>query len=107
MCDLFESRGHVTIRQDPQTTQGYVHSLGHGLGLRIHETPAFRDVEGSTDRLLPGTVITLEPGLYYPDLPGKRAFGVRLEDTVWLNPKTLRFETLAEYPKELVIKVKG
>ena len=38
-CELFEAQGHPTIRQDPKTTEGYVHSVGHGLGLDIHELP--------------------------------------------------------------------
>jgi Xaa-Pro aminopeptidase len=104
-CDLFEARGHPTIQSNPGTTDGYVHSLAHGLGLHVHETPFFRDVEGSTDRLDPGVVFTWEPGLYYPDHP-LGGFGVRLEDTIWLNPATLKFETLANYSKALVLKVK-
>jgi Xaa-Pro aminopeptidase len=104
-CDLFEARGHPTIQSNPQTTDGYVHSLAHGLGLHVHETPYFSDVEGNTDRTDPGVVFTWEPGLYYPDHP-QGGFGVRLEDTLWLNPATLKFETLANYSKELVLKAK-
>lgn len=100
-CDLFEARGHPTVKSDSKTQAGYVHSLGHGVGLAIHEQPAFRLVESATDRLLPGTVITVEPGLYYPD----RGFGVRLEDTVWARPDGV-FETLAPFPMDLVLKMK-
>ena len=102
-CDLLEARGHPTIRQNPETTSGYVHSLGHGVGLRIHEFPRLSDAQGNTDRLDPGVVFTVEPGVYYPE----RKFGVRLEDTVWLNPATQKFEVLAKYPKTLVLPVKG
>ena len=101
-CDFFEQRGHPTIQMNYETTSGYVHSLGHGLGLQVHESPSTRDVEGNADRLDPGVVITVEPGLYYPE----KGFGVRLEDSVWLNPQTLKFETLASYPKDLVLKVR-
>jgi Xaa-Pro aminopeptidase len=101
-CDYFEARGHPTIQSNPQTTEGYVHSLGHGIGLRIHEFPQLSDFEGNTDRLEPGIVVTVEPGLYYPD----KGFGVRIEDAIWLNPETLKFETLAHYHKDLVLKVK-
>jgi len=104
-CDLFERRGHPTIQSNPQTTEGYVHPLGHGIGLFIHESPMLSDFEGNADRLDPGVVVTIEPGLYYPDHP-KGGFGVRIEDSVWLNPKTLKFETLAQYPKDLVLPVK-
>lgn len=101
-CDYFEARGHPTIQSNYETTDGYVHSLAHGVGLQIHERPRFSDVEGNTDRLEPGVVFTVEPGLYYPD----RGYGIRLEDAVWLNPATLKFEVLAKYPMELVLPVK-
>ena len=101
-CDLLEARGHPTIQSQPQTTSGYVHSLGHGIGLRVHESPRMADVEGNNDRLDPGAVFTVEPGVYYPE----RGFGIRIEDSLWLNPDTLKFETLANYSKRLVLPVK-
>jgi len=101
-CQLLEARGHPTIGSNPTTTNGYVHSLAHGVGLRIHEAPSFSDLPGNESRLEPGMVITIEPGVYYPD----KGFGVRIEDCVWLNPANMKFETLANYSKELVLKVK-
>jgi Xaa-Pro aminopeptidase len=53
----------------------FTHSTGHGVGLEIHEAP--RVARGQTERLRPGMVITIEPGVY---LPGK--WGVRIEDMV-------------------------
>ncbi|MBI3761361.1 MAG: M24 family metallopeptidase [Chloroflexi bacterium] len=100
--DYFEARGHPTMRTNPQTTEGYVHSLGHGVGLNIHEGPSLSEYEGNTDILEPGVAITVEPGLYYPD----KGFGVRIEDFLWLNPKTLTLETIGEFPKDLVIPLK-
>lgn len=101
-CELFEERGHPTIRQDPSLQEGYVHSLGHGLGLHVHEAPWFRgkDLATSQDVLLPGSVVTIEPGLYYPE----REMGCRLEDTVWVRPDG-GFEILAEYPLDLIIPI--
>jgi Xaa-Pro aminopeptidase len=55
--------------------QYFVHSLGHGLGLRVHEAPSAST--RSTDTLEPGNVVTIEPGLYLPDWGG-----VRIEDVV-------------------------
>ena len=101
-CDLFEARGHPTVASDPDTQKGYVHSVGHGLGLNIHERPASGANATEADRLAPGVVVTIEPGLYYPD----RNMGVRLEDTIYVRPDG-EIEVLAEYPLDLVIPIKG
>ncbi|HUF38879.1 MAG TPA: Xaa-Pro peptidase family protein [Anaerolineales bacterium] len=103
-CDLFEALGHATTRQDLKIQSGYVHSLGHGLGLHVHEAPWFRNKVYATPRdvLRPGSVVTVEPGLYYPE----QEMGVRLEDTVAVHPDG-RLEVLSSYPLDLVIPVKG
>ncbi len=101
-CDLYEAMGHATIQSDPNTEEGYVHSLGHGVGLRIHERPFSGSSALAEDKLNPGAVVTIEPGLYYPS----RGIGVRLEDTVWVRPDG-KFEILAEYPHDLVLPVKA
>jgi Xaa-Pro aminopeptidase len=101
-CELYEAMGHPTMLNSPDTEVGYVHGLGHGVGLHIHERPFSSATALPEDRLLPGVVMTVEPGLYYPD----QGFGVRLEDTVWVNPSTNQFEILAEYPLDLVLPVK-
>ena len=101
-CEFLESRGHPTVASDTQTESGYVHSLGHGLGLAVHEEPRFSDTPHNTDVLRPGHVFTCEPGLYYPE----RSMGVRLEDTVWIGPDGTS-EVLAEYPHDLILPVKS
>ena len=101
-CDLFEALGHPTVKSNPQTQEGYVHGLGHGVGLNIHEYPRFSlAVTGDSDRLFPGSIVTVEPGLYYPE----RGLGVRLEDTIWVRPDG-NMEILAEYPLDLVLPMK-
>jgi len=97
-CDLFQKMNHPTIREDPATENGYVHSVGHGIGLRIHEKPWSGSNATSTDRLIPGTVFTIEPGLYYPE----KGLGVRIEDSLWTRPDG-QFEILAPFPLDLVI----
>ncbi len=102
-CELFEAMGHPTIYSQPNTENGYNHSLGHGVGLRVHEKPfTGSHLFKSEDLLLPGSVFTLEPGLYYPE----KGMGVRLENTVWVKPDG-KFEVFADYPMELVLKMKG
>jgi Xaa-Pro aminopeptidase len=102
-CELFESLGHPTIRQDAAAQSGYVHSLGHGLGLHVHEAPWFRGSSSASpkDVLAPGSVVTIEPGLYYPE----KGMGVRLEDTA-VAREDGTMEILADYPLDLVIPVK-
>jgi len=101
-CDLFETMGHATIRQDSAIESGYVHSLGHGVGLNIHEKPWFSRKDDPSNILNPGSVFTIEPGLYYPD----QGMGVRLEDTYYVTPNG-EFEKFVDYPMELVLPMKG
>lgn len=98
-CELFEAMGHPTVRTNPNIEEGYVHSLSHGVGLRVHEKPF--SGTGMTDTLLPGSIFTSEPGLYYPS----RGMGVRIEDTYYARPDGT-FEILADFPKELVLPVR-
>jgi Xaa-Pro aminopeptidase len=97
-CDLFESKGHKTMRSHPGTQEGYVHSLGHGIGLEIHESPNMSHLESNKAVLKPGYVITVEPGLYYPE----RGYGVRIEDSVAFT-ETGELIYLTDYPYDLVI----
>jgi Xaa-Pro aminopeptidase len=53
---------------------GFIHSTGHGLGLAVHESPR---VSKGAGKLKSGNVITIEPGLYYPEIGG-----CRIEDVV-------------------------
>ncbi len=71
---LFESRGYETGAKDGRMA-GFFHGTGHGFGLEIHEPPRISKV---SQVLEAGHMVTVEPGLYYPDLGG----GVRIEDNV-------------------------
>lgn len=68
-----------------------IHSLGHGLGIEVHEEPKFR----SKEKLKPGMVITIEPGVY---LPGK--LGIRIEDDVLITENGPK--VLSRAPKQLI-----
>jgi Xaa-Pro aminopeptidase len=72
VCDIFEERGYETIRK--KSKKGFIHSTGHGVGLDLHEKPS---VANNDYELRKGNVITIEPGLYDPEVGG-----VRLEDMV-------------------------
>jgi Xaa-Pro aminopeptidase len=99
-CDFFESRGIETPRTNPQTTSGYVHSLGHGIGLNVHERPTLSDLAGNTDELVPGSIFTFEPGLYYPD----KGYGMRIEDVYYVHEDGT-IENLTDFPRDLVLEV--
>ncbi|HZY10969.1 MAG TPA: Xaa-Pro peptidase family protein [Bacteroidota bacterium] len=72
----------------------YRHSLGHGLGLQIHEPP--RISNRSNAILNRGNVVTIEPGIYIPKLGG-----VRIEDDIVITNG--RCENLTRSPKELIV----
>ncbi len=71
----------------------FTHSLGHGVGLEIHEYPKLSS--RSADIVRPGQVFTIEPGIYWP---GK--YGMRVEDTVTVDA-TGRVAVLTRFPKVL------
>ncbi|MDL1909846.1 aminopeptidase P family protein [Chloroflexi bacterium CFX6] len=101
-CEYFESKGHKSQLNTKTPLDGYVHSLGHGVGLNIHERPGSSLMASGNDNILkPGVVITIEPGLYYPE----KGMGVRIEDTYWVRPDG-QFERLAEYPYDFVLPMK-
>ncbi len=97
-CDFFKARGHATIADDPAIQSGYVHSVGHGVGLDIHEVPGFHDSPGNTMVLEPGHVFAFEPGLYYPE----RGMGCRVEDMVWIDDAG-EVHTLTQMDYDLVV----
>jgi len=100
-CEYFESKGHRTLLHTKAPIDGYVHSLGHGVGLNIHERPFSNLMNGDDHRLAPGVVVTSEPGLYYPE----KGMGFRIEDTLWVRPDG-RMEILADYPYDFVLPMK-
>ena len=101
-CEEFHKLGHKTpIHDEGVLTEGYVHSLGHGVGLNIHERPQSRHTSSDDNILKPGVVMTIEPGLYYPE----KGMGARIEDTYWVRSDG-KIELLAEYPYDFVLQMK-
>lgn len=95
VCDFFESKGYATLRSSPTTLEGYVHGLGHGVGLDVHEKPSFALSPKNEDMIEEGDIVTIEPGLYFPD----RGLGVRIEDTFVVNADGV--EVLCDSPYEM------
>ena len=100
-CEEFGKYGHATPKNGQAPKEGYVHSLGHGLGINVHERPFSGVTAREDDRLVQGVVITVEPGLYYPS----KGMGFRIEDSYWVRPDG-RFEILAEYGYDFVLDMK-
>ena len=89
---VFESNGFQTERRG-ETFVGFIHSTGHGLGLEIHESPR---VSHNSARLKRGHVITIEPGLYYPEIGG-----CRIEDVVRVTAEGCELLSSMHYRWEL------
>lgn len=92
ICALFEKRDYKTGRVNGRM-QGFFHGTGHGVGLDIHESPS---ISRRDCILQKGEVVTVEPGLYYPDIGA-----VRIEDMVLVEENGCR--NLTTYPKFLEI----
>lgn len=99
--DYFEAKGHPTARTHPGGHDGYVHSLGHGVGLDVHEGPSLSIAAGNYTVLAPGHVVSIEPGLYYPE----RGYGVRVEDTIAFQTDGSMLN-LTQFPYDLVVPMR-
>ena len=83
VCTVFDRLGYET-KHTSKGSVGFFHGTGHGLGLAVHEAPRVSTIDY---RLKKGSVVTVEPGLYYPGLGG-----CRIEDVVQVTttrPKML------------------
>jgi Xaa-Pro aminopeptidase len=87
VVDFFNERGYET------DTRGFIHNLGHGVGLQVHELPT---IGPAGKALETGNVITIEPGLYYPGIGG-----VRLEDMGAVTAKG--FNNFTTFSEELIV----
>ncbi len=90
MCDV-DARARRRLTKAGMGRR-FTHGLGHGLGLDIHEAP--RLARRVTDRLEPGIVVTVEPGVYFPGIGG-----VRIEDDVLVTEAGAT--VLTSLPKDL------
>jgi Xaa-Pro aminopeptidase len=90
---LFEQEGYKTGHRKGRM-QGFFHGTGHGLGLEIHEAPRIGST--SVGVLKAGQIVTVEPGLYYPEIGG-----VRIEDVALVTNRRARNLTQFEKVLEL------
>jgi Xaa-Pro aminopeptidase len=93
-CEVFEAAGHRTQRTGPgdDPGEGFQFSLGHGVGLQVHEAPSLGQL--GHEPLVAGDVIAVEPGLWDRELGG-----VRFEDLLLVTGDGC--ETLTDYPYDL------
>lgn len=98
--DIIWEAGYDTLRPGQQRStnggapRGFIHGTGHGVGLEIHEMPTVG--RSGTKPLAPGDVVTVEPGIYLPELGG-----VRLEDMLVITETGAR--NLTQAPRQLVV----
>ena len=92
-CQAVDAAARDVLRKH-KLDKYFTHSLGHGVGLEIHEAPLL--AKGQTQKLKPGMVVTIEPGVY---IPGKG--GVRIEDMVLITKTGC--EVLTPTPKEFLV----
>jgi Xaa-Pro aminopeptidase len=92
VCEYFEKHGYGTTRT--KSTDGFIHSTGHGVGIDIHEYPPVG--ESGLEPLKPGQVVTVEPGLYKPGVGG-----VRIEDMVVVTDRGNI--NITKFSKKLVV----
>ncbi len=98
--DVIFAAGYDTLRPGQQRDgarrppRGFIHGTGHGVGLQVHELPTVG--RGGTEPLAPGDVVTIEPGIYDPDVGG-----VRLEDLLVVTEDGAR--NLTGAPRDLVV----
>jgi len=95
VVDFFKAKGFETVTGGGTTPRGFFHSTGHGLGLEIHEAPSLS--LRSEAPLQAGHVVTVEPGLYYPEWGA-----VRLENVAALSENGC--QNLTKYPLFLEVE---
>jgi Xaa-Pro aminopeptidase len=94
VTDFFDKRGYHTGEKGGRMV-GFFHGTGHSIGLEVHEEPA--RMNKGAHILERGNVMSVEPGLYYPEIGG-----VRIEDLVYVTDDG--YEMLSSFPKVLEIK---
>jgi len=82
------------VLEEAGLAEYFTHSLGHGVGIDVHEWPR---LSSAVEHVIPkGATVTIEPGVYLPD-----RFGIRIEDIITLTPDG--HENLTPLAKDLLV----
>ena len=88
----FQELDQLTRKILKKEAKYFIHSLGHGIGIEVHEKPVFSK---RTTKILNNIPFTIEPGIYH-----KGRYGLRIEDTVVMQSGKIKILTKA--PKKLI-----
>lgn len=83
----------IAIKSLGKYKKNFIHGLGHGIGVEIHESPNIK--KDSKDKIKEGMIFTIEPGVYF-----KNKFGIRIEDDILMAKKGAVI--LTKSPKNLI-----
>jgi len=94
LAEKFSNIDNIVREELKDKEKLFIHSLGHGIGVEVHENP--RISTNSIEKVRSNSVFTIEPGIYF-----KNKYGIRIEDIIFFDGE--KVEILTKSPKELIL----